>query len=213
MIRYEPRLADLRRDPWRLSPPMPLLIRCSSHSSSPASRSPALQALGFAANLVPALGEQGASPASSAVLGALMGVMQLPGACLAHERDERGITGAAGCGESAASRRRLAAVGLASSTFRVRGATPRRRRPRRRRRPHLIQTMFADRGAGYLNGRLQILQQCAPPIPSTCAGCGGIVGTRSVFGVIAAAFSLLALASPRVLSRSGSGRAFVPAPR
>jgi hypothetical protein len=41
-----------------------------------------LASAGFAANLVPALGERGASPATAAMLGGVMGAMQLPGRAL-----------------------------------------------------------------------------------------------------------------------------------
>lgn len=172
---------------------------------------------GFAANLVPALGEQGASPASSAVLGALMGVMQLPGRALLMNGTSAGPPARLVAVSLLLHAVGLAAVGLASSTFGAAagamifalgaGLTT-------LVRPHLIQTMFATAGAGYLNGRLARYQQLARAAgPLGIAWLAGMVGYAIVFGVIAAAFSLLALASPRVLSRSGSGRAFVPAPR
>ena len=72
----------------------------------------ALASAGFAANLVPALGERGASTATAAMLGGLMGVMQLPGRAL--------LMNGAGAGSPArlvAASLLLHAFGLAAVAF------------------------------------------------------------------------------------------------
>ena len=69
-------------------------------------------------------------------------------------------------------------------------------------RPHLIQTMFSSGSDGALNGRLARHQQLARAAgPLAIAGLGGTVGYGMAFAVLAAAFSLFALASQGVLGR------------
>lgn len=162
-----------------------------------------LASAGFVANLVPALGERGASPAAAAMLGGLMGVMQLPGRAVM-------MSGAlvSSPARLVAASLLLLALGLAAvavapsmpvivagtMTFALgAGLTT-------VVRPHLIQTMFAVGGGGYLNGRLARQQQLARAAgPLAVAWLGAVAGYGTVFVAIAGAFSLLAFASPRVL--------------
>jgi MFS family permease len=163
-----------------------------------------LASAGFAANLVPALGERGASTASAAMLGGLMGVMQLPGRALL-------MNGALSYSPASlvAASLLLHAVGLAAVAFAPTmlvvalgtmafalgaGLTT-------LVRPHLIQTMFSSGSGGYLNGRLARHQQLARAVgPLVVAWLGGVVGYASAFTVIAGVFTIFALTSHGVLS-------------
>lgn len=162
-----------------------------------------LASAGFAANLVPALVERGASTATAAMFGGLMGVMQLPGRALL-------MKGALSCSPArlvAASLLLhavgLAAVALAPTMFVVTlgtmtfalgaGLTT-------LVRPYLIQTMFSSGSGGYLNGRLARHQQLARAAgPLVIAWLGGVVGYTSAFALIAGVFTIFALTSRGVL--------------
>jgi MFS family permease len=159
---------------------------------------------GFAANLVPALGERGASPATAAMLGGLMGVMQLPGRALLMNGALAGSPARLVAASLLLHAFGLAAVAFAPSMFVVAlgtitfalgaGLTT-------LVRPHLIQTMFGSGSSGYLNGRLARHQQLARAVgPLVIAWLGSIVGYAAAFGVIAGAFTVFALASQEVLS-------------
>lgn len=163
-----------------------------------------LASAGFAANLVPALGERGASPGSAAMLGGLMGVMQLPGRALL-------MSGASGRspGRLVVASLLLHAVGLmvvalspsvliaavGTMLFALgAGLTT-------LFRPYLIQTMFATEDGGYLNGRLARYQQLARAAgPLAVAWVAGITGYAAVFIGIAAGFAIVALASQRIFA-------------
>jgi hypothetical protein len=74
-------------------------------------------------------------------------------------------------------------------------------------RPHLVQTLFSTASSGHLNGRLARHQQLARAAgPLAIAWLGGGVGYGAAFGVLAAAFVLLALACEGVLSRNRGER-------
>jgi MFS family permease len=163
-----------------------------------------LASAGFAANLVPALGERGASPASAAMLGGLIGVMQLPGRALLMN-PTRGrsparlvfaslVLHALGLTVVAMSASMLIAA-LGTMIFALgAGLTT-------LARPHLIQTMVATGDAGYLNGCLARHQQLARAAgPLAIAWLAGRMGYAVVFVGIAAAFAILALASRRVFA-------------
>ena len=159
---------------------------------------------GFAANLVPALGERGASTAIAAMLGGLMGVMQLPGRALLMNGALAGsparlvatslLLHAFGLAAVAFAPSMLA-VALGTITFALgAGLTT-------LVRPYLIQTMFSSGSGGYLNGRLARHQQLARAAgPLVIAWLGSVVGYAAAFAVIAGAFAVLALASQGVLS-------------
>lgn len=162
-----------------------------------------LASAGFAANLVPALGEQGASPAVAAMLGGVMGVMQLPGRVWLMRGTVAGpparlvagslLLHAVGLGLVAAAPSTLAIVGGTMTFALGAGLTT-------LVRPHLIQTMFSSESTGVLNGRLAMHQQLARAAgPLAVAWLGGIAGYAAVFAVIAGAFMVTALLSQRVL--------------
>ena len=161
---------------------------------------------GFAANLVPALGERGAPPAVAAMLGGLMGVMQLPGRALimhgALAVSPARLVGASlllhGVGLGAvAIAPSMAGVGLGTMILALgAGVTT-------LVRPHLIQTIFGSGRAGYLNGRLARHQQLARAAgPLAIAWCGGVVGYGAVFAIMAGSFAVVALLSQGALGAS-----------
>jgi MFS family permease len=162
-----------------------------------------LASAAFTTNLVPALGERGITPATAAMLGGLIGVMQLPGRALLMN------------GVFAASPTRLLAVSLAvqaaglavvalsPSVVVAAGGTMMFALGAGLTtlvRPHLIQTLFSNRSGGYLNGRIARHQQLARAAgPLVIAWFAGLVGYSTVFGVIAGTFTVVALASHGVL--------------
>ena len=162
-----------------------------------------LASAGFTANLVPALGERGASPATAAMLGAVMGMMQLPGRALLMNGTLAGsparlvaaslLLHAVGLGAVAAAPSMLV-LALGTMTFALgAGLTT-------LVRPHLIQTTFGGKDGGYLNGRLARHQQLARAAgPLAIAWLGTVVGFATVFAVIAGALTVIALASQGVL--------------
>lgn len=172
-----------------------------------------LASAGFVANLIPALGERGASPASAAMLGSLIGVMQLPGRALlmngAHGRSPASLLSASLALQAAG----LTAVALSPSMIVAAigtmifalgaGLTT-------LVRPHLIHTMFASGDGGYLNGRLARHQQLARAVgPLAVAWLAGLTGYALVFIALAAAFAILAIASQRVLRPLRSSSVFL----
>jgi MFS family permease len=158
---------------------------------------------GFAANLVPALGESGASPATAAMLGGVMGVMQLPGRALLMNGTFAGSPGRLLAASLLLHGAGLGAVALAVSPLAIAvgtmtlalgaGVTT-------LVRPHLIHTTFSADSAGYLNGRLARAQQLARAAgPLALASLAGAVSYGAVFAVLALMFAGLALASAGVL--------------
>ena len=161
-----------------------------------------LASAGFAANLVPALGERGASPASAALLGGLMGVMQLPGRALLMSGTLTGSSARLIAGSLVLHAIGLAAVAAAPSVLVVAAGTmifALGAGLTTLVRPHVIQTMFIG-GGGDLNGRVARHQQLARAAgPLTIAWLGSIAGYAAVFVVIGGVFTVLALASQGVL--------------
>jgi MFS family permease len=162
-----------------------------------------LASAAFTTNLVPALGERGITPATAAMLGGLIGVMQLPGrALLMH-----GVFTASPLRLLAVSlalqAAGLAAVALAPSVFVAAGGTmvfALGAGLTALVRPHLIQTLFSNRSGGYLNGRIARHQQLARAAgPLAIAWLASLVGYATVFVVMAGAFTVVALASQGVL--------------
>jgi MFS family permease len=163
-----------------------------------------LASAGFSANVVRAFGERGVSPASAAMLGGLVGVMQLPGRVLlmngrrgrspAHLVFASGVLHAVGLTVVAASPSMLVAATGTMIFALGAGLTT-------LVRPHVIQTLFANGDAGYLNGRVARHQQLARAAgPLAIAWLGGIAGYAVVFVGLGAAFAVLALASQRVFA-------------
>jgi len=164
-----------------------------------------LASAAFVANLVPALGERDINPATAAMLGGLIGVMQLPGRALLMN----GVFSTAPTRLLAVSLMLqalgLGAVSLAPSVFVAAGgitAFALGAGLTTLVRPHLIQTLFSHRIGGYLNGRIARHQQLARAAgPLAIAWLAGFVGYATVFVVIAGTFTVVALASHGVLDR------------
>ncbi len=189
--RAAPRAADGEGDPVRF-----LFVVASFALAS-------LASAGFAANLAPALGERGASPATAALLGGLMGVMQLPGRALLMTGAFAGSPArlvaaslfllAIGLGAVAVAPSMLVVAGGMMTFALGAGVTT-------LVRPHLIQTMFSGGSGGYLNGRLARHQQLARAAgPLAIAWLGALVGYTATFAVIAGAFTVAALATQGAL--------------
>lgn len=157
----------------------------------------------FSTNLVPALEERQISPATAAMLGGLLGVMQLPGRAMLLR------------GSLAASPVRLVVISLALQSTGLMilstahalvttaagimvfaagaGMTT-------LARPHLVQTFFGVSNAGHLNGRLARYQQLARAAgPTVAALLATVAGYSALLFSLSAAFGLLAVASYRNL--------------
>jgi MFS family permease len=151
-----------------------------------------LAGAGFAANLVPALTERGLSPANAALLGGLIGVMQLPGRALL-------LNGAAGAtaaglltlslilhaagflGVALAPTIVLVATGTAVFALGA-GLTT-------LVRPHLVHEMTDGRGGGYVNGWIARRQQFARAAgPLAIATLASAIGYTGALAVLAACF-------------------------
>ena len=170
-----------------------------------------LTSAAFVANLVPALSERGLAPATAAMLGGLMGVMQLPGralllhgafadmplrlfaASVAFQAAGLGGVALAPRGAAVAAGAMLFALGAGLTSL---------------VRPHLVQTMFSAARGGYLNGqvaRYQHLARAAGPLG--VAWLAGIASYSVVYAALAVAFvciTALALCQDRsVLTTPG----------
>ena len=158
---------------------------------------------GLTANLVPALAERQVSPATTALLGGALGVMQLPGRLLLSAGALRsspvrlivvslvlqalglvGVTLAPSVGWVAAALM-IFAVGAGLATL---------------ARPHFTQTCFGVHRSGYLNGRVARWQQLARAVgPIGAAALAAAIGYGAVVGVLGLVFVALAVASYRRL--------------
>lgn len=157
-----------------------------------------LASAAFMANLVPALGDRHISARTAAMLGGLMGLMQLPGrALMMHGAfavapwtlltvslalHAVGLGSVAGVPSAAIVVAGTMAFGLgAGLTTLV--------------RPHLVQTMFGT-AVGHLNGRIARQQQIARALgPLVVAWAASHVGYATVFASMATAFVVIAFVS------------------
>lgn len=158
---------------------------------------------GLTANLLPALGERGMPPATAAMLGGVMGLMQLPGRALLMTGAFSGspvrllggslLLHAAGLAALATAPSALAIAAGAMLVAAGAGVTT-------LARPHLVQSLFGDADMGHLNGRLARSQQLARAAgPLAFAWLAGAAGYRAVFAALALTFAGFALASAGVL--------------
>lgn len=170
-----------------------------------------LASAAFVANLVPTLGERGVSASTAAMLGGLIGVMQLPGRALLMHGALAGSPSvllamsvalqAAGLGTVALGRAwpimaggtMVFALGAGLTTL---------------VRPYLVQAMFAHESGGLLNGRIAMQQQLARAAgPLAIAWLAGRASYSAVFSVIAVVFAVIAVASPSVLNEVPASKA------
>jgi MFS family permease len=146
---------------------------------------------GFGANLIPALGERGISPSTAAVLGGLIGVMQLPGRAVLMNGAFRATSSqlltlslalhAVGfLGVAFASSPVTAAVGVSVFALGA-GLTT-------LVRPQLVQDMADAAGGGYLNGRIARQQQlgraAGPLLVATVADLSSYAAVIITFAVV-----------------------------
>lgn len=167
-----------------------------------------LASAAFTTNLVPALGEQGVSPRTAAMLGGLIGVMQLPGRALLMTGVLAGSPGrlvlismafqAVGL-EVVALGHSIPAAAIGIMTFAVgAGLTS-------AVRPHLVQKEFGVGKAGYLNGQLARGQQLARAAgPIVVAWLAGGVGYGTALALLGGVLAVLSLGSYRLQNESGN---------
>jgi MFS family permease len=169
-----------------------------------------LASAAFTSNLVPALGARDIPATSAAMLGALFGLMQLPGRALLMRQ-----------GVSASPSRLLvislilqalglvllalswsaAVVAVAIAVFAVGAGLA------TLVRPHLVQTAFGIARAGYLNGQLARSQQLARAAgPVMAVWVAAAAGYGVVFMLLGSMFAALALASRHMLGSRTQGR-------
>jgi MFS family permease len=163
-----------------------------------------LASAAFTTNLLPALGERGVSASAAAMVGGLIGVMQLPGRALLMNGGFAGSPSVLLMVSLVLQGVGLGAVGSGSSMLVMVGGTVVLALGAGLTtlvRPYLVQTMFDSSQGGYLNGRIARQQQLARAIgPLTVAWLAGKAGYGTVFLVMAGTFALVALLSPVALS-------------
>ena len=165
-----------------------------------------LTSAAFTANLVPAMAERGIAPGTAAVLGGLLGIMQLPGRLLvltsvegrspqrlltfslALHTSGLALVGWAGSLPMAAAGTSVFALGAGLSTL---------------VRPHLIQTVFSRTHGGLLNGKVARGQQFARAAgPLLAASLASVLTYTAVFAVLAGMLLLAAAASRGILAET-----------
>jgi MFS family permease len=163
-----------------------------------------LASAAFAVNLVPALGERGVSPANAAMLGGLLGVMQLPGRALLMNGALAGSPSRLLACSFVLQAAGLIGLAFAPSVAAVAGGTmvfALGAGLTTLVRPHLVQTIFSRASGGQLNGRIARHQQLARAVgPVAVAWLASLIGYAAVFVMIAGTFAVIALASPAMLA-------------
>jgi MFS family permease len=163
-----------------------------------------LASAAFTTNLIPALGERDVPVQSAAMLGGLLGVMQLPGRALLMHGSIGASPGrlllvcfllqAAGL-LTLALARPLPVIAIAIALFAAGAGLA------TLARPHLVQTMFGIAQAGRLNGRLARSQQLARAAgPVVAAWIAAAAGYSFMFLLLAVVFAVIALILPGTLS-------------
>ena len=162
-----------------------------------------LASAAFVTNLIPALGERGVSPARAAMLGGLIGIMQLPGRALLMRGGHAGSPAQLAALSFVLQAAGLGGIAFAPSTALIAAATmvfALGAGLTTLVRPHLVQTMFSRESGGYLNGRIARHQQLARAAgPVAVAWLAGLLGYATVFAALAGTFAVVALASQGVL--------------
>jgi MFS family permease len=168
-----------------------------------------LASAAFAANLVPVLGDRHLPPRTAAMLGGLMGLMQLPGRALVMNRAFSPSPWTLLTTSLSLLAGGLAAVAVVPSTAAVVAGTMLFGLGAGLMtlvRPHLIQTVFRT-GIGHVNGRIARQQQLARAVgPLSVAWAAGHVGYAWVFAVMGAAFAFVALLSAACVGTTQASR-------
>jgi len=156
-----------------------------------------LASASFIANLVPALGERGVSPATAALLGGVFGIMQLPGRALMVSR-QLSLSGPALLALSLAlqaggltviaATAGAATIAAGVMTFAAgAGLTT-------LARPHLVQSLVAIEHAGVVNGRLARTQQLTRAVgPFAVSALATRFSHSAVLAVLAAVLAVAAV--------------------
>jgi MFS family permease len=158
-----------------------------------------LASAAFATTVVPALVDRHLPPTTAALLGGVLGVMQLPGRALLMNRTLTTSPSrllvvslslqAAGLAALVAAQS-PAPVGAGIGLFAVGAGLM------TLVRPHLVQTVFAIERAGYLNGRLAQSQQFARAAgPVLAVAVASAVGYGPMFAMLAGVMAVLAVTS------------------
>lgn len=157
-----------------------------------------LASAAFTANLIPALSEQHVSAAAAAVLGGIMGLMQLPGRALLMFRGVSAspqflVTlslGLQACGLALiALSSSIAAIAAGTILFAVGGGLM------TLLRPHVVGVMFSGGYEGHLNGRIARLQHLARAAgPLALAWTASYAGYSKALTALSIGFVLVALA-------------------
>jgi MFS family permease len=163
-----------------------------------------LASAAFTTTLVPAFVDREFSPTTAAMLGGVLGLMQLPGRVLLMNGRLAISPGslliaslllqAAGLAVLAAARSVLSAAGGIGLFATGAGLTT-------LIRPYFVQSVFGIARAGHLNGvvaRSQQLARAAAPVLTVSLA--SVIGYGTVYGLLAAIFALLAVTSRVVLS-------------
>jgi MFS family permease len=163
-----------------------------------------LASAAFTANLVPTLGEQGVSPTTAALLGGLLGVMQLPGRVILMNGSLAGSPAPLVSISLVLQAGGLAAVALVPSALVAAGGVTMFAVGAGLGtlvRPHLVQTVYGAQASGCLNGRLARAQQLARASgPIAAAWLATVLGYGMVFGLLAGILAAAALASHKALN-------------
>ena len=166
-----------------------------------------LASAGLGANLIPALDERGIPPSSAAMLGGLIGVMQLPGRAVLMNGGFRATPSGLLTLSLVLSAFGFVAVALAPSTLLAAaglsvfglgaGLTT-------LVRPQLVQDVAAAGDGGYWNGRIARQQHLARAAgPLVVATLGGAWGYGAVFATLAGLFILCATGWQSVRKSTG----------
>jgi MFS family permease len=165
----------------------------------------------FAVNLFPLFEERGLPASTAAMVGGLMGVMQLPGRALLMRGTLAGSPARLLAVCLALHAAGLGAVALAPSLVLAAGGTMVFALGAGLMtvvRPHLVQTLVGGGQGGYLNGRIARYQQLARAAgPLAVAWTASFAGYEVVFATIGAGFLLAAAAWSDVSGRSPAGGA------
>lgn len=168
-----------------------------------------LASAAFTGNLVPVLGDRHFSPRAAAMLGGLMGLMQLPGRALVMNKAFAPSPWTLLTTSLALLAGGLAAVAVVPSPTAVVAGTMAFGLGAGLMtlvRPHLVQTIFRT-AVGQANGRIARLQQLARAVgPLAVAWAASHVGYTWVFAVMGAAFGLIALVSAALAGTTQASR-------
>jgi hypothetical protein len=163
-----------------------------------------LASAAFATTMVPAFVDRGFRPTTAAMLGGVLGLMQLPGRVMVMNGTLASAPGSLLIGSLVLQGVGLAMLAVAPSvpwaTAGVAlfaagaGLTT-------IIRPHFVQSIFGMGRAGHLNGLVARAQQFArAAAPVLTVGIASVVGYGMVFALLAAVFVLLAVGSRAALS-------------